>query len=612
MLNPVPTRRAQVKPSEFLQRLPEHQRQFYAALLRELPTKFVVTTRGIAPKHGYYSAEPFCSAFRVKERVETPATKTWSRIVELIDPRGEIVECIVPDGKLLGKPREAIAMLSDRGLWVVNDDFIRETLDLVRNWPVPAQAQRLLIDGVGWTPDHDAFILTSGRVISRTTNSTKYRFSGAPKGKDIGTLEKWRNGVSTLAIGNANMTFAIALGFSSALMAFTDLNTSIFHFFGKTSRGKTRILRTALSVWPRIGEKDKTWDGTINGLEGEIADSNGTLMGLDELREEAVPDLPGVIYRLGNGAGKGRADKEGRASDRATWSTAVVSTGEFSFADIVKKLGKIATGGQGVRMLDIPAEGVFGVFDELHDAETADAFLLKLDTAIRKASGPAGAAFIERLLAYATEDLKDRLSADVQSSVRLLQEHLGIRSGDEKTAEIRRVLGSFAVVSVAGEWATVWGLTGWEPGLATEAVKAIASRWLDARGRMPLDQSKSVEHMRDYLAAHETQFVQVSEVRSNVSIPCDPPGFQDELYFYILPSTIAKIGEDKAKCTAMMTAILDAGYLEKGSEKNSLQFKMNPIAGHRPRVYRIHRAILEFDGNAVSSAISGTQHGDEQ
>lgn len=411
--------------------------------------------------------------------------------------------------------------------------------------------------------------------------------------------------MAALAVGNVNLIFAVALALSTPLLVFTDLASVIFHLHGRTSRGKTRVLRAALTVWPKVGEKDKTWDATINGLEGEIARSGHTLLGLDELPRDASSDLGNMIYKISLGSGKARSEKDGTAKPRRSWQTAVISTGEHSVLDTLKRIGRRPTGGQGVRMIDIPADGAYGVFDDLHGHATSDAFVRALDRSIRKASGAAGAAFVARLMTSTSDETAARLDADASAQAEALQAHLGIVSGDDATAEIRRVLDSFALVAVAGEWASRWGLTGWAPGIASDAVRTVAQRWLAGRGRMPLDQRESIRTVRDSISDNEVRYVRLADAgRANASDW--PPGFQDDTFFYVLPGTMSEICGETGKLQTFLSHLLDAGYLEPGGERNSLQFRMRPIGGVRPRAYRIRRTILLFqeDREALPGAMA--------
>lgn len=593
MLKPVPKEAPRtLSLADFLAKLPEHHRDLYADLHKALPPGYALHRKGIVLTFGSGQKDtPICSPFRVRALVKLPATGDWSTVVELIDPAGDLAEVIIPGGKLTGKPRDAIALLSDRGLMVYDDFHIPTILRIIRNWDVRNDEKYHLVDRVGWVPEKDAFILPNGQVILQPGSKSKYRFSSTSGRKNLGSLDIWRDQVSSLSSGNPNLIFAIALGFSSALMPFTELNTVIFHFFGKTSKGKTRLLRTGLSVWHRIDSDEKTWDGTANGLEGEIAASHSILMGLDELRGDATPDLPMIIYKFANGSSKSRGKGEGGSRPRTNWSTAVISTGEYSFAHIVKALGTIPTGGQEVRMLDIPAEGTYGVFDDLHGSETSEAFLGRLDLAVRKSSGQAGAAFAERIVGLGTDALQNNLVADLQTHVQAIQQSLGVVPGDPETSAIQRVIKSFALVATAGEWATEWGITGWDNGTAAKAVNIIAQRWLDNRNRTPEDQVKEIENFREYFSENISGFVKISDARTDAV--SDLLGYVDENFIYILQGTVSKIDEKIGKGSSILNALVSGGYLDKGGENKSLQFRLPSIVPGRPRAYRIRRSVLE-------------------
>lgn len=594
MLKPVPQEAPKkITLADLLASAPEHQHGLYSDLHRSLPSHYSISHKGIARELPYgQKATPFCSPFRVQGQVKNPTTKLWSRVVELIDPAGDLATAIIPEGILTGKPREAIARLSDCGLRVFAEDEIRTILQLIRNWEVPDDAKLQLIDRVGWVPEKDAFALPTGRVLSRHGVKSKYSYGGPLGAKETGSLDLWRDQTASLSLGNPNLIFAISLGFSSALMPFTEQNTVIFHFFGKTSTGKTRVLRAGLSVWPSINKKEKTWNGTANGLEAEIAESHSILMGLDELRADATPDLPLVIYQFANGSEKGRAKKEGGSQGRKSWNTAVISTGEYSFREIVRKLGALPTGGQQVRMFDIPAEGTYGVFDCLHGSETSEEFVNRLDRAIKKSYGPAGAAFAERIVALCEDDVDDMLAIKTRPHISALQQHLSVVVGDPETAALLRVIKSFALVATAGELATEWGITGWAPGTASEAVRIIAQRWMDNQNLNSVDHTEDIEILRSYIADNIAGFVKLSDAKNVADV--NILGYKDEEFFYILFATMPKIKSNNKKGSDVLSALVKGGYLGRGGEKNSLQFRLPSIVPGRPRAYRIHRNMLNL------------------
>lgn len=591
-------RRAAKQQLAFIEDLPEHLRLFYKDVAHALMDRYALSKKGIGFKGtGTVVVPPFCSPFRVTSLVRDSNSDNWARVIEVVNPDAKIFECVVPDETFERNPRNVLAIMAKRGFRVFNEKHAITIRQIIRNWDVPADKRRVLIGKIGWTANHDAFITSSGGVITRNDETPQYHFAGDIDGKDAGDLKAWREGVAALAAGNTNLVFAIALGFSTALLPFTDLASLIFHLFGQTSKGKTRVLRAGLTVWPKIGENDKTWSATINGLEGEVARSNHILFGLDELPKDAPAELGNMIYTIANSAGKVRGKIDGSAKKRATWNTFVISTGEHSMITTLSKLGNIATGGQGVRMLDIPVDGSYGAFDYLHGHATSDAFVRALDVAIRDASGPAGAEFIQNLIRIPLEELTVSLKNASEQQAKALYAHFGVIAGDEKTREIRRVLDAFALIAVAGEKATEFGLTGWMQGTASDAVKTIAQRWLDRRGTMALDKRESIKLISDYLTENELRFVPIGEAKPVLSDQEWPPGYQDEEYFYVLPSTMSKIYIEKSKLPVSLNHLVEEDYLFKGGERSSMQFKMKQIGAHRPRAYRIRRSILDFNAS---------------
>ncbi len=109
--------------------------------------------------------------------------------------------------------------------------------------------------------------------------------------------------------------------------------------------------------------------------------------------------------------------------------------------------------------------------------------------------------------------------------------------------------------------------------MASDAVKIIARRWVDGRGTMPLDKSESTKRIVDYLNENELRFVPIDEAKPVPTGQEGPPGYQDDQYFYVLPSTMSEIYFEKSKLPVSLNYLVDEDYLFKGGEKNSMQFK---------------------------------------
>jgi putative DNA primase/helicase len=185
-----------------------------------------------------------------------------------------------------------------------------------------------------------------------------------------------------------------------------------------------------------------------------------------------------------------------------------------------------------------------------------------------------------------------------------LQQHLGVIPGDEKTSEIRRVLRSYALVATAGEWASDWGLTGWESGAAYAATQTIAERWLHGRGRLPFEQTQTLKKVQEYLTVNEHRFIPLSDAGKRPDHGAVGPVYQDDTFIYLLPAALAEMARELhiTKTDEVLEALAEGGFLESGGEKNSLQKRLPSVVPNRPRAYRIRRTILNLEGDREASS----------
>jgi putative DNA primase/helicase len=405
-----------------------------------------------------------------------------------------------------------------------------------------------------------------------------------------GDLAGWRQGIAALCPGNVNLLFVLSVGFATALLPFIAAVTSvIYHLHAETSRGKTTVLNAGLTVWPRVGSGPLNWNATNNGLLAEIARSNNILFGLDELKKDPKAELAQLIYDLANGIERGRATKEGESAERQVWRTLVLSTGEIKTAEALAAAKEKKRGGQGVRMIDITALRTFGVLDVLHGHDTSDAFIRRLERQIEENAGSAGPAFVLELLKLG--DVRDRLEEEIKEHAAALQARVGVVEGDPATAEVRRVLRGFAIIAVAGEWATEFGITGWTPGEAAAAVQDIALRAaLPFATEKPSEQSKAVEATREALSSGADRFLDLSHEKDPADGREERLGYQDAEYFHVLPKALeAMHGGRAAEATARR--LKDAGFLDPGGEHNCLMYRLSLPKWVNEK--RVRRSILD-------------------
>jgi putative DNA primase/helicase len=322
---------------------------------------------------------------------------------------------------------------------------------------------------VGWSGEN--FVLPD---IVIGPSASEVVFQSGERGHDeftrAGTLSGWQSEVAARAIGNPLAILALSAAFVGALLARCNSEGGGIHLVGDSSTGKTTLIEMACSVWGGAGYR-RSWRATANGMEGAASLFNDVMLALDEISECDPKEVGAIVYALGNGRGKQRASRTGNARSVTRWRCFVLSSGERSIGTAMAEGGFRAKAGQAVRMLDIPALRQFGAWDELHGFASGAA----LSDAFKRASlahhGHAGRAFLEEL----TRDPSD-FSAHLET-IKALPEFSSHGEGQHKRAAAR-----FALIAMAGELATDYGITGWPEGAAVEAAAIGFAEWKSLRG----------------------------------------------------------------------------------------------------------------------------------
>jgi putative DNA primase/helicase len=348
----------------------------------------------------------------------------------------------------------------------------------------------------GWAgTDYKAFVLPDS-VIGPRAASVAYQSGerGSDEYAAAGTLTGWQAGIADKAVGNPLLVLGICAAFAGPVLARCGQESGGIHFIGESSTGKTTIIEAACSVWGSAGFR-RSWRATSNGLEGAAALFNDSLLALDEISECDPRQVGEVVYMLGNGRGKQRASRTGVARAVARWRCSVLSTGERSIATTMAEGGHRIKAGQSVRLLDVPAQRSFGAWDNLHQSGSGTAFSDAIKRAAATDYGHAGRAFLEKL----TRDHEGSFSEalDTIKALPELQAH-----GDE--GQNKRAAARFAVLALAGELATDYGVTGWETGEAIRAAAVGFAAWqaLRGAGRGNAERDQITERITSFIERH--------------------------------------------------------------------------------------------------------------
>lgn len=343
---------------------------------------------------------------------------------------------------------------------------------------------------VGWCDG--SFVLPDAVIGPKASGVI---FQSGERGHDehtkAGTLAGWQTDIAALAINNPLLTLAISASFAGPMLDKCNAEGGGVHFVGDSSTGKTTLLEAGCSIWGGANYR-RSWRATANGMEGAAALFNDCLLALDEISECDPREIGAIVYSLGNGRGKQRAGRSGNARGVTRWRCVVLSSGERSIATAMAEGGHRAKAGQAVRLLDIPAARTYGAWDNLHGMASGTAF----SDAIKRASvthhGHAGRALLEKL----TRDNRDFCA--LLEKVKSLPHF----SPDDGEGQDKRAAGRFALLALAGEVATEYGITGWPEGEAIKAASECFKLWRTSRGKGNDERRQILDKVSGFIERH--------------------------------------------------------------------------------------------------------------
>lgn len=430
---------------------------------------------GVKPARGEAPAtltqQWVCSPLHLDAVTTDAHSGNYGRLLRIKTTLGKWVVWAMPMMMLSGDCAELRGELLSMGVEI--DPYKRSMLSEYLQYRAPDRRIECALQ-TGWAgTDYRAFVLPDS-VIGPRASGVAYQSGerGSDEYATAGTLTGWQSGISQLAEGNPLLVLGICAAFAGPVLARCGQESGGIHFIGDSSTGKTTIIEAACSVWGGSGFR-RSWRTTGNGLEGAAALFNDSLLALDEISECDPRQVGEVVYMLGNGRGKQRASRTGSARSVARWRSSVLSTGERSISTTMTEGGHRIKAGQAVRLLDVPAQRTYGAWDKLHHHDSGTEFSDAIKRAAMTDYGHAGRAFLEKLTRDHDGNFSEAL--DAMKALPELQS-----PGDEGQA--KRAAARFAVMALAGELATSYGITGWAEGEAIQAAGVGFAAWLTLRG----------------------------------------------------------------------------------------------------------------------------------
>ena len=418
-----------------------------------------------------------CSPLHVDAVTFDGQNNNFGRYLRFLNTLGKWREWAMPMELLKGSGEDLRGELLNMGVEI--DPHGKSFLATYLQSQHPKKRMRCALQ-VGWC--EGSFVLPdkvigvkSSDVIFQSGESVQDEYTCA------GSMDGWQKEVAAYAVGNPLLITSLSSAFAGALLEKCNAESGGLHFVGDSSTGKTGLIEAACSVWGG-GNYKRSWRATANGMEGVAAMFNDGLLALDEISECDPREVGAIVYALGNGRGKQRASRTGNARGVKRWRCMVLSSGERSIETTMAEGGNRMKAGQNTRLPSVPVAGCFGVWDDLHGMKDGAALTDAIKNAAKQHHGYAGRYFLERL----TRDQRDFCA--YWERIKALKS-FAIKDGEGQT---KRVAGRFALVAMAGELATEYGLTGWPQGAAISAVADVLKRWQKTCGGNSNDEKRQI------------------------------------------------------------------------------------------------------------------------
>jgi putative DNA primase/helicase len=463
----------------------------------DLPPGFSVKPDGIyAKKFLGKDADPqfesvfICGPLRSLAIVRDLQSDSFMRALEIKTLEGDTKPVLIPE-RLIGDNKELAATLRDAGLRIGTDSFCVNKLKEYLNNTIAAE-RWCFVRKTGWLNDYQYALLDYMFQNPYSGYEPAFPFSSEHPFKQAGDLASWQTNVGQLCRGNTRLILAVCAALAPPFLRLCGEDSIGLHLIGPSSLGKSTALDVAGSV--QGGGEPKfvlTWRTTANALETIAGQRNDALLCLDGLKEVSSRDIGEIVYMIGNGQGKQRATKEMGQRPAITWQVVMLSSGEESLESRLSEVGQKPRGGQRVRFIEIPADAQagLGLFEDLHGIRDGEAFSLALKAAAKCHYGVPFRMLLHHLVECPPMPEVANLVRD--AAARLV--------GTEASgSEVTRVARKLAVLSVAGELATTWGITRWMAGEAEAAIASVFSAWRASRGNCAADVESGVRQVREF------------------------------------------------------------------------------------------------------------------
>ncbi|WP_440464400.1 DUF927 domain-containing protein [Psychrobacter sp. ASPA161_6] len=533
-----------------------------------------------------------CSPIEVIARTRDVHSTAWGILIRWFDADGVMHQHSIAMDSFHGDTREYRKYLASQGLIITPNTKHRQYLDIYLQQH-PIETRSLCVDKLGWHGDR--YVLHNHSLGENTSEMTVYQSDSTNSSalSQRGTVVQWRDEICKLIAEQSRLVFSVCCAFSGQLLEPLGYDGGGFHILGSSSIGKSITMCLAASIWGNPKQTVRTWRQTDNALEGTASEHNDSVLFLDEISEIDPTIIGKTAYMLSNGTGKFRSSTSGTNQKPYTWRTIFLSNGEQSIQQHMNNVSQRTNAGIETRVAHIEADAGFGhgVFDSIVMAESGSAQADMIKELASQYYGTAGIAWLN----YITAD-KAKTTAEAKQKIESFMSQY-----DGLSLQAHRVAKRFALVAAAGEMATQAGITAWQEGQATSAVKICLDNWLGNYGHDGEHEKRQIiNNVKAFIEKHGSSRFQpcydkASTVFEDKISNCAGYHNRDTNDFYFFTSDFEKDVCSPFSKRKVLKVIEEAGLLIMNEFGRNTYKTPTTCIKQRPRVYGIKGSILNYE-----------------
>ena len=510
----------------------------------------------------------------------------WKRVIRFHDKDNTQHTLLIPYEHFMGEAQEALKIIANHGLMPPRHSNKKNVfINYIQDYPIEKRFRS--VERAGWYGN--SFVTTNRTYGNGTDEELLFHSDMKDPHSTLGSFEGWQE-LSRLIEPHSLAVLAFSCAFSGQLVTPLAIESGGFHIYGTSTDGKSTITKASCSIWGKPKDVSKSWRTTDNALENDAELRNDSFLNLDELRQATAKAVNDIIYMLTGEKGKARGTKSGKNQDTKQFSLMYTSTGEIALEDHLRRGGIELDAGLLLRFAHLSSDAGkgYGVFECINYGSNSSDVGNRINELASKNHGHAGIKWLE----YLTSDKEAVMQKAQELLDSFVEQHTQAKNG-----QANRVLRRFALVAVAGELATLAGITGWQQGRAFEAVAQCFNAWLSSLGNGEnMEETKILEHIKSFFESNGTsRFEELTVIRQADGEVMRPRihnrvGYYDpENKVYLVSPTMFK----KEMCIGMNDAnvkkvLIKHGWIKEfieGDKKLYVKKSSNTLPdGTRPRM----------------------------